>query len=122
MRRCFTLAICLLSLASGLNEVAGELMPPPLARPQDQSRFHATTFATGLAYPTSMTELADGSLLVATNAGGSAWLSNYIFASPSASLVRLIDADRDGVADGRAQRSTGHRADLSTAQLFHHAT
>jgi hypothetical protein len=103
MSRFFTLSICLLSLASGLNEVAGELMPPPLARPQDQSRFHVTTFATGLAYPTSMTELADGSLLVATNAGGSSWLSNYIFASPSASLVRLVDADRDGVADGPAQ-------------------
>jgi glucose/arabinose dehydrogenase len=80
-----------------------EIMPPTLARPQDQSRFQVTAFATGLAYPTSMTQLADGSLLVATNAGGASWLPHYIFASPSASLVRLTDVDRDGVADGPGQ-------------------
>jgi hypothetical protein len=36
-----------------------------LARPVDQARFTATTFATGLSFPTSMAELADGSLPVA---------------------------------------------------------
>lgn len=95
--------LCLLTLASNCPRAAAEIIPPQLVRPQDQSRFQVTTFATGLAYPTSMTELADGSLLVATNAGGASWLSNYIFASPSASLVRLVDADRDGVADGPPQ-------------------
>ena len=80
-----------------------EIAPPAVTRPEDQARFQVKTFATGLAYPTSMTQLADGSLLVATNAGGASWLSNYIFASPRASLVRLVDADRDGVADGPGQ-------------------
>ncbi|MFM7137613.1 MAG: hypothetical protein ACKO1M_11175, partial [Planctomycetota bacterium] len=41
------------------------------ARPADQSRVAATTFATGLSFPTSMAELADGSLLVAESAGTS---------------------------------------------------
>jgi len=77
---------------------------PTLARPQDQSRFQVTTFATGLAFPTSMTTLSDGSLLVATSAGGTtSWTTNYIFASTSASLVRLVDANGDGVADSPPQ-------------------
>jgi len=50
-----------------------------------------------------MATLSDGSLLVATSAGGTSWASNYIFASTSASLVRLVDADGDGVSDGPPQ-------------------
>jgi len=65
-----------------------------LARPADQARFTATTFATGLSFPTSMAELADGSLLVAESVGSS------LFGSTSGRLVRLVDADGDGVADG----------------------
>ncbi len=65
-----------------------------LARPVDQARFTATTFATGLSFPTSMAELADGSLLVAESAGSS------LFTSTSGRLVRLVDANGDGVADG----------------------
>lgn len=100
----FALAIGSLAVLAGQQAPArAEIIPPTLARPQDQARFRITTFATGLAYPTSMTRLADGSLLVATNAGGASWLSNYIFASPSAALVRLVDADGDGVADGPGQ-------------------
>lgn len=78
---------------------------PVLARAEDQARFRITAFATGLAFPTSMVALDDGSLLVATNAGGpQGWIGdNYIFTSPSAALVRLVDADGDGVADGPGQ-------------------
>ena len=65
-----------------------------LARPVDQARFTATTFATGLSFPTSMAELADGSLLVAESAGAA------LFGSTSGRLVRLVDSDGDGVADG----------------------
>jgi glucose/arabinose dehydrogenase len=81
----------------------GEIIAPTLARPQDQARFHVSVFATGLAYPTSMAQLADGSLLVATSDGGPSWLDNYIFASTAGSLVRLVDSNGDGVADGPAQ-------------------
>lgn len=68
-----------------------------LARPVDQARFRATTFATGLSFPTSMVELGDGSLLVAESVGSS------LFGSTSSRLVRLVDADGDGVADGPPQ-------------------
>jgi len=96
-----------LAIATCLAVMLGrDARPAPiLARSQDQSRFRVTTFASGLAFPTSMTSLSDGSLLVATNHGGpEAWIGDhYIFTSPSATLVRLVDADRDGVADGPGQ-------------------
>jgi glucose/arabinose dehydrogenase len=65
-----------------------------LSRPEDQERFQVTTFASGLSFPTSMLELQDGSMLAAVNIGPS------LFASSSAQLVRLVDSDRNGVADG----------------------
>jgi hypothetical protein len=73
---------------------------PPLARPEDRARFTVTTFASGLAFPTSMTTLADGSLLVATSASG----TNFnLWKSGTGSLVRLVDSDADGIADGGPQ-------------------
>jgi glucose/arabinose dehydrogenase len=77
--------------------------PPTLAlaRPQDQSRFRVTTFATGLSFPTSMTTLADGSLLVAESAGSMLWTST------TSRLVRLVDTNADGVADGPPQVLAG---------------
>lgn len=79
---------------------ASSLLAAPvltLARPVDQARFTATTFATGLSFPTSMAELADGSLLVAESAGAT------LFGSTSGRLVRLVDTDGDGAADGPPQ-------------------
>ena len=76
---------------------------PTLAREGDRTRFEVTTFATGLAYPTSMTTLADGSLLVAESQGGTTWIANDIWGSTRGSLVRLVDANQDGVADGAPQ-------------------
>jgi glucose/arabinose dehydrogenase len=73
---------------------------PALARPQDRARFAVTTFASGLAFPTSMTPLVDGSLLIATSAGGP---NSSLWSSGTGSLVRLVDADGDGVADGEPQ-------------------
>lgn len=87
----------------GATATLADTILPNLARPEDQARFRVTAFATGLGYPTSMATLADGSLLVATSEGGTDWLANYIFASPRGSLVRLVDTDGDGVADGQPQ-------------------
>jgi len=95
--------------------IHGEVVAPPLARPQDQSRFQVGVFATGLEYPTSMATLADGSLLVATSKGGPSWLDNYIFASQSGALVRLVDADGDGVADGPPQTVAANLPGLVTS-------
>lgn len=68
-----------------------------LARPLDQASFRVTTFATGLSFPTSMARLDDGSLLVAESVGSS------LFGAASGRIVRLVDADRDGRADGPPQ-------------------
>jgi glucose/arabinose dehydrogenase len=85
------------------SPVLAEVIAPALARPEDQARFRVSVFATGLGYPTSMAQLADGSLLVATSDGGASWLSKYIFASTSGALVRLADTNGDGIADGPPQ-------------------
>lgn len=63
------------------------------------ANFRITTFASQLNYPYSMQQLADGSLLVSTSdpiPGG-----NY-FAS-TGTLLRFIDANNDGIADGPGQ-------------------
>jgi len=65
--------------------------------------FQVTTFATGLYYPTSMQQLPDGSLLVAASVpktGGS-------FYNSTGQLVRLVDANNDGVADAPPQVLAG---------------
>ena len=58
--------------------------------------FRTTTFATGLNFPDGMTKLPDGSLLVATNIPG----AGGYFGASTGELVRLVDANHDGVADG----------------------
>jgi glucose/arabinose dehydrogenase len=70
--------------------------PFPLANDPriDPSKFRVTTFASGLAFPTAMQKLSDGSLLVAINdpTGGR-------FYASTGKLLRLTDANGDGVAD-----------------------
>jgi glucose/arabinose dehydrogenase len=77
--------------------------PKPFAIGGDPSvhpaNFRITTFATGLNYPHSMRMLPDGSLLVSTSdpvSGG-----NYY--DSTGTLLRFVDANNDGVADGPAQ-------------------
>src|SRR5688572_19433904 len=56
--------------------------------------FRITTFASGLNFPTSLVRLPDGSILVATsNPSGS-------YFNSTGTLLRFVDADGDGVADG----------------------
>ena len=59
--------------------------------------FRVTVFAEGLAFPYGMQQLSDGSLLVATSVP---FTDNY-FGSVG-ELIRLVDADQDGVADDPA--------------------
>ena len=60
----------------------------------DPATFRVTTFAEGLFFPYGMVELDDGSLLVGTSTptGGSYYAS-------TGELLRLADADANGVAD-----------------------
>lgn len=62
----------------------------PGVNPDD---FRMTTFATGLNFPVGMTELSDGSIMVAVSNG------NSFFSSNSGSIIRLADTDSDGIAD-----------------------
>ena len=78
-------------------------LPQPFAIGGDPSvhpaDYRITTFATGLNYPHSMQQLPDGSILVSTSdplPGG-----NYY--DSTGTLVRLVDADGNGVADGPGQ-------------------
>lgn len=62
--------------------------------PAIPSSLRITTFATGLDFPYGMAVLPDNSLLVATNQS-----SSSIFAS-TARVLRFVDMNADGVADG----------------------
>src|SRR5436190_19659855 len=55
--------------------------------------FRITTFASGLDFPLGMAKLSDGSLLVIINQG-----TDYF--NSTGKLVRFVDANEDGVADG----------------------
>src|SRR5262245_61015292 len=83
-------------LAGPGREACGEPIPPRLSPLVDANRFRVTAFASGLNFPKSLQQLSDGSLLVATsdpNPGG------HYFNS-TGTLRRLVDADKDGRADG----------------------
>src|SRR6266480_4108070 len=62
----------------------------PGVNPND---FRITTFASGLDFPLGMARLTDGSLLVAISQGAN-------FFNSTGRLLRLVDANQDGVADG----------------------
>src|SRR5687768_17424593 len=74
--------------------VSGHAAPFTLQGPGVKpSDFRVTTFAANLSYPLGMTRLDDGSLLVVVNQGPA-------FYSAPGRILRLVDADEDGVADG----------------------
>ncbi len=68
----------------------------PSVNPAD---FRVTTFASGLNYPHGMLTLADGSLLVAVNNP----ISGASFYNSSGTLLRFVDGNGDGAADGSGQ-------------------
>jgi glucose/arabinose dehydrogenase/uncharacterized protein YaiE (UPF0345 family) len=75
-----------------LSSVPFTIGGAPFVDPHD---FRITTFATGLNFPYSMVHLSDGSLLLATSRPA----EGNLFDS-TGELLRLVDADHDGVADG----------------------
>src|SRR5262249_8970889 len=62
--------------------------------------FRVTTFASGLNYPKGLTTLSDGSILVAVNNPNAGSTSFY---QSTGELLRFVDANGDGVADGPGQ-------------------
>jgi glucose/arabinose dehydrogenase len=83
--------LCLVAAVPGRAALPFSLTGPGV----NPANFRVTAFATGLNYPLGMVELPDGSVLVTSTDGPG-------FFSSNARLVRLVDADHDGVADGPA--------------------
>ena len=80
-------------------EVRDLLAAPAVGGPSvDPADFRVTTFASGLNYPYSMQQLSDGSLLVATSRPINPSSPSYW--NSTGELVRLVDADGNGEADG----------------------
>jgi subtilase family serine protease/glucose/arabinose dehydrogenase len=90
-----------LAILLPLGVVNVEAQVAPLQVQMNPSAFRSTVFATGLDFPLGMQALGDGSLLVATSRPTSASSPSY-WASVG-ELVRLVDADGDGQADGPAK-------------------
>jgi len=92
MYRFLTLAILALMLSVAPSAAQFKIGGSAQVNPED---FSITVFADDLNYPVGMTELEDGSILVAVTNGES------FFSSTSGQLLRLVDADDDGVAETR---------------------
>ena len=88
MRRRF-LAL-LFSLSIGVHAQVPFAIQGPGVRPAD---FRVTVFANGIDYVLGMEELSDGSILAAITDG-----PNYF--TGNGRIVRFVDANHDGVADG----------------------
>jgi len=85
-----------LFLIISFSAVAAEVpftLQGPGVNPED---FEVTVFASALSFPIGMAEFPDGSLLVAVSEGTN-------FRASTGKLIRLKDADGDGVADGPPQ-------------------
>jgi glucose/arabinose dehydrogenase len=74
-------------LFAGKSAARAQSPPFQLGPPAQPGQFEVTTFASGLNGPLSMQELSDGSILVGSLSG----------------VLRLVDADGDGAADGPGQ-------------------
>src|SRR5215213_5251057 len=73
--------------------------------------FRMTVFATGIDYVLGMDELPDGSILAAITDGPS-------YFSGNGRVVRFVDANRDGVADGPGKTLfTGIQGGLSALKI-----
>ncbi|HRI16865.1 MAG TPA: hypothetical protein PLX89_28065, partial [Verrucomicrobiota bacterium] len=84
------LAAAILFIGASISRAAPFAIQGPGVNPAD---FRLTTFAAGLSHPLGMAELADGSLLLAVSRGSSFWNS-------VGEIIRLVDTNKDGVADG----------------------
>ena len=90
LRFAVALTICVLGAQS--SEADPFTISGPGVNPND---FRITTFASGLNYPYGMHMLSDGSLLVATsNPVGTSFFNS------TGTLIRLEDANKDGIVDG----------------------
>lgn len=83
-------AHCLLLALTAAAQVPFFLEGPGV----DPADFEVTVFASGLDFPNGMAELPDGSLIVTVDEGTDGYFDGQ------GKLIRLVDTDNDGVADG----------------------
>lgn len=107
--RQFVLVAAMLMLASGVAMAQQTGLPL-----QEGVPLHASIFATDLNFPVGMVVLPDGSLLV-----GSSNPTGGTYFSSTGELVRLMDADGDGVADGPVETVATGLAGMVTAVAVH---
>ena len=89
MKRLACSLLIALTLAVPFVALAGDSLPL-----ESELGLQATTFATGVDFPVGLAVLPDGSLLVGTSVSTT---SGYY--DSTGEIVRLVDADNDGVAD-----------------------
>lgn len=94
LRAAWIACIVAVPFAAGAGEPPFRVGGDSRVHPED---FVITEFAAGLDFPFGLAELPDGSLLVGVNAPAT---PNSSFRESVGSLLRLVDVDGDGVADG----------------------
>jgi glucose/arabinose dehydrogenase len=106
------LPIWILAAACGGLISASAQVPFTIQGPNvNPAQFRITTFATGINYVLGMEQLSDGSILAAISDG-----PNYF--SSNGRLVRFVDANHDGVADGPgATLATGLPGGLTSVRI-----
>jgi len=91
-------ALALHAVSLALLAVEARAQPFSVRGPGvNAAAFEVTIFASGLAFPSSMQQLADGSLIVLTTAPNGLW------GQSDGRILRLVDTDGNGVADGPPQ-------------------
>jgi glucose/arabinose dehydrogenase len=89
------ISLLVLVLAAVSPPVVSAAAPFLLRGPGVNSNdFRVTVFATNLSYPLGMARLTDGSILVGVSEGAD------FFGGSIGKVIRLVDADNDGIADG----------------------
>lgn len=87
--------IALLAASSNLSAI--EAVPFTVEGPGVNAEdFRVTVFASGLDFPLGVAELPDASIIATVSEGDA-------FFNTSGKLIRLVDTDQDGVADGEPQ-------------------
>jgi glucose/arabinose dehydrogenase len=102
----------LLSVLLSVSVVANAQVPFTIQGPGVQpTDFRVTVFATGIDYVLGMDELPDGSILAAITDGPK-------YFSGNGRIVRFVDANRDGVADGPGKTLfTGLQGGLTSLRI-----
>jgi glucose/arabinose dehydrogenase len=97
MSRSIIAGVMLFLTLAGVRNAEPAGFSKPLGCAAGAGDFRVTAFATGLNFPYGLDRLADGSLVVATSRPT---LPGGGYFATTGELLRFVDADDDGIADG----------------------